>query len=260
MIPFLHIELSSRCNKSCWMCGRRKIEREYPNLAEWGDMPLQMVSDIAKQVPVGTVVHFHNNGEPTLYPYLGMALNMFHHCIRQFNTNAKRLLEVSDEIVGNLDVLTISVISKDPEGDEQFATVNRFLEKIGTGPPRLVYRLLGDVDNAERWEALPGIVVRRVIHSPDGSRDYKKPVTIPEVGICLELLTHLAIDRFGNISCCVRFDPEGELIIGNVKDMTLKQAWESDKRSEYLAKHILGRRDLCPGCDKCEFWGCPVGY
>lgn len=260
MMPFLHLELTSRCNKECFMCGRRKLEQEHPELCNWGDMPLSMVSDIAIQTPVGTVVQFHNNGEPTMYPHLGAALKMFNHCIRQFNTNGKRLMEVADEIIGNLDVLTISVIPQDPEGDEQFERTLRFIEKRGDRTPRLVYRLLGSVDHAERWEGLPGVVVRRVLHSPDGSRDYKKAVTIPEVGICLELLTHLAIDRFGNISLCVRFDPDGDLVLGNIKKMTLLEAWESEQRREYLAKHILGRRDLCPGCDRCDFWGVPVGY
>jgi hypothetical protein len=48
------------------------------------------------------VVQFHNNGEPTLYPYLEGALSLFWHCIRQFNTNGKLLVEKAYEIIGNL--------------------------------------------------------------------------------------------------------------------------------------------------------------
>lgn len=37
----INIELTSRCNKNCWMCGRRKVDREYPELAlNYGDMVL----------------------------------------------------------------------------------------------------------------------------------------------------------------------------------------------------------------------------
>ena len=26
----INIELTSRCDKSCWMCGRRKVEKGFP--------------------------------------------------------------------------------------------------------------------------------------------------------------------------------------------------------------------------------------
>ena len=33
MFKILNIELTSRCNKNCWMCGRRKVDRDYPEIA-----------------------------------------------------------------------------------------------------------------------------------------------------------------------------------------------------------------------------------
>jgi radical SAM protein with 4Fe4S-binding SPASM domain len=215
-----------------------------------------MVRKIAFQVKQGTVVQFHNNGEPLLYPYLEDALSLFTHCIRQFNTNGILLMEKSNEIIGNLEVLTISVIEGD---DAQYETVCRFLDRKGTKKPNMVYRLLGDVEKADRWEALQGIVARRVLHAAGGSYSYEKKVTIPEDGICRDLLTHLAIDRYGNISVCVRFDPNGRLGIGNINEMSLAEAWKSDKRKKYIQNHINQRRDLCPGCDQCDFYGVPIG-
>jgi len=257
-LSFLNIELTSRCNKSCWMCGRRKMEREYPELCTWGDMPKEMVYEISKQVPSGIVVQFHNNGDPLLYPHLGYALFLFHRNIRCFNTNAKLLNEKADEIIGNLETLTISVVQDDPEGEEQYETVRRFLEVKGSQSPSMVYRLLGRVDREERWKELPGQVAKRILHSPLGSFAYEKKTTIPEIGICLDLLTHLAIDRFGNISLCVRFDPKGDLRIGHVKD-GIESAWTSFKRKHYIQKHIEQKRHLLAGCDRCEYWGVPRG-
>ena len=241
------------------MCGRRKMEQELPDLCEWGDMAFPMVEEIARQIPPGTIIQMHNNGEPMLYPRLGEAMLAFSHCIRQFNTNAKLLIEKADEIIGNLEILTISVIEDDPEGDEQYEIVREFLRIKGDCSPKLVYRLLGKVDKEERWCKLPGKIAKRVLHSPDGSRDYRRSVTIPEVGICLDLLTHLAIDRYGNISLCVRFDPTGELRLDNIDKISLEEAWNGAKRQEYLAKHIGNGRSSCPGCDKCDFWGIPRG-
>ena len=258
-LSVIHLELTSRCQKACAFCGRRKMEREFPQLCDWGDISMDMVRQIPWQTMLGTVVQFHNNGEPLLYPSLGNALFLFRHCIRQFNTNAILLMEKYKEIIGNLDVLTISVIQDDKEGDAQYETVCEFLRRKGTAKPSMVYRLLGDVEKADRWEKLQGIVCRRVLHAAGGSYDYKKKVTIPEDGICRDLLTHLAIDRYGNISVCVRFDPDGRLRIGNINEMSLRDAWESDKRREYIQNHIEQRRDLCPGCDKCHFYGVPIG-
>ena len=53
----VNVELTSRCNKNCWMCGRRKIDREYPEIAlKYGDMDFELVKKIAKQLPAGIVV------------------------------------------------------------------------------------------------------------------------------------------------------------------------------------------------------------
>ena len=259
MMSVLNVELTSRCQKHCWMCGRRKMEREHPELCDWGDMHIQMVEMIAGETPPGTFVQLHNNGEPLLYPCLKDALSAFSHCIRQFNTNGKLLMEQADTIIGNMEVLTISVIQDDPEGDEQYETVKAFLGYKGHNRPSMVYRLLGNVDNHARWASLPGRIARRILHSPDGSRDYERPVTIPEGGVCLDLLGHMAINREGDISLCVRFDPEGYLKLGNIDQISLKDAWESAKRQYYIQKHIDQRRDLCPGCDRCHFWGVPRG-
>ena len=259
MFNFLHLELTSRCNKSCFMCGRRKMEREYPELCNWGDMSKEMVYEISKQVPSKIVVQFHNNGEPLLYPDLGWALSLYRNNIRCFNTNGKLLLEKADEIIGNLETLTISVVQDDLEGDYQYEIVREFLKKKGLRSPNTIYRLLGNIHNSERWEKLEGIVCRRILHAPKGSFSYQKTPTIPEIGICFDLLTHLAIDRFGDASICVRFDPEGELRIGNIEEITLQEAWTSEKRRYYIEKHIEQKRSELPGCNRCEYFGVPRG-
>lgn len=256
-LGFLNIELTSRCNKSCWMCGRRKMEREHPEKCNWGDMEFDTLRRIALQVPRGIVIQFHSNGEPLLYPWLAQALNMFPRNIRCLNTNGKLLVERADAIIGNLETITISVIENDPEGEEQYGQVAQFLKQKGAQKPFTVFRLLGSVEG-QRWESLPGIVARRILHKPEGSFGYSKKTTVPEIGICLDLLTHLAIDRYGNISMCVRFDPEGHLRLGNINHTSLLEAWYGEKRKEYIEYHIAGRRGELPGCDRCEFYGVPT--
>lgn len=260
-LAVVNIELTSRCNKvpGCWMCGRRKLERDHPELVDWGDMPYELVEKIAKQVPSGIVVQFHNNGEPLLYPRLADALELFQYDILCFNTNGKLLLEKAEEIIDRLDCLTLSVHEDDPDIDQQHEIMTRFWAMKGSRKPQVIYRLLGKVD-AEPWEQhhLKGIICRRVLHDPMGSFGYKKTPTIPEIGICLDLLTHMAIDRYGKVSICVRFDPERKGVIGDANTTTLEDIWNGEPRQEWLKLHIQGRRGEVPLCAACEFWGISV--
>ena len=257
----VNIELTSRCNKQCWMCGRRKIDREYPEIAmNYGDMDFNLLEKISYQILEGIVIQFHSNGEPTLYPRLGDALKLFPKNIRNFDTNAKLLVKKANDIIDNLETLTISVIENDPEGDEQYEIVKEFLKIKGDKKPNMIYRLLGDVDK-KRWEELPGIIATRVLHHPLGSYQYKKEPTIPEIGICLDLLNHLVIDRFGYVYPCVRFDPKREGMIGDINKSDLKDIWNSKKRIDLISKHIAGdRKSASPVCEKCKYWGVPTGW
>lgn len=256
----VNIELTSRCNKNCWMCGRRKIDREYPKIAmNYGDMDFSLVKKIAEQLPEGIVVQFHNNGEALLYPKFGKALKLFQKQIRCLDTNGKLIVEKAKEIIGSLDTLTISIFENDSDADEQYKLVKQFLKIKGNKKPNLVYRCLGNVDR-KRWEKLPGIVVTRILHNPLGSFQYQKKPTIPEIGICLEILSHMAIDRFGKVSICVRFDPKRLGVIGDANKKPLADIWNGAKRKEWIKYHLEGKRNKVLLCSHCEFWGVPTSY
>ncbi len=257
----VNVELTSRCNKSCHMCGRRKIDRDHPEIAmNYGDMDFNLIEKLSTAIPEKLVVQLHNNGEPLLYPQLGEALKLFgvwDH-IRCFNTNGKLLVEKANEIIDNTETITISVIENDPEADEQYEIVKEFLSIKKDKKPYVVYRCLGDVD-IEKWEKLPGLIVKRVLHNPMGSFNYKKEPTIPEIGICWDMLNHLAINRFGKVSICVRFDPKGLGVIGDINNHGLQYIWDNPVRKKWEQYHIEGRRDLIPLCSYCHFWGVPTG-
>ena len=255
----VNLELTSRCNKNCWMCGRRKIDMDYPEIKmNYGDMDFSLVESLSRMVPDGVLVQFHSNGEPLLYPRLGEALSLFHGKIRCLDTNGKLLLSKADEIIGNLDTITISVIENDEESDAQYDIVSKFVLLKGDKKPFMVYRLLGNVENRDRWGKLPGLIVTRTLHNPLGSFGYEKKVTIPEHGICLDLLGHLVIDRHGNVYPCIRFNPNRYNLLGNVKFLTLEQMWNGEIRSRLVREHVAGNRNCSELCSKCEFYGCPV--
>lgn len=269
----VHLELTSFCNKNCWMCGRRKIDKDFPDIKmNYGNMPLDLVYKIAKQLPDGMVVQFHNNGEPFMYPHLEDALMAFKGKIRCLDTNGKLLVKHADKVIHRLESLTISVIENDPEADKQYDNVVKFLELKGDNKPIMVYRLLGDpskyyvedkycydYSRTQRWLDLPGVIARRTLHSPMGSHTYKKTPTIPEIGMCVEILNHMAINRFGEVSPCVRFDPLRKGVIGNVNTETLDEIWNGHKRQSWVKLHTQGKRKDIDFCSKCQFWGVPTG-
>jgi len=238
------------------MCGRRERDKLY-GPQEYGDMNLGLVEEIAAQVPEGISVQLHNNGEPLLYPQFGTAVHYFRNHVTNIVTNGKLLVEKSAQIIEHLDTLSVSIFEGDTERDEQFEILKEFLKIKGAHKPFVTARLIGAVNN-KPYEELGLQVIRRTLHLPRGSVGYRREPTIPEVGYCWDLATRLAIDYKGDVSVCVRFDPERELVLGNLYDLdtTLDELWNCDKRKRMLEAHIRGERKNVPYCgDKCEYWG-----
>lgn len=255
----VNVELTSRCNKNCWMCGRRRIDREYPEISmNYGDMDFDLVKKIAQQLPPNIVVQLHNNGEPLLYPRFGEAASLFGRQIKCIDTNGKLLLEKADEVIGILDTIAISVIEKDSEADEQYEIIGKFLELKNNRMPFVLLRINGVVDTG-RYEKFGLVMAHRVLHSALGSFNYSRrnPV-VPEIGICLDFLHHLAINTNGEASICVRFDPKRLGVIGNTTKQSLSEIWNSKQRMAWLERHKQGRRDQVPLCSYCHFWGVPT--
>ncbi|MFH0875118.1 MAG: radical SAM/SPASM domain-containing protein [archaeon] len=254
----INIELTSRCNKNCWMCGRRKVEKEYPELTlKYGDMDFNLVQNIAKQLPPNIVVQLHNNGEALLYPRFGDAVKLFNRQITNVVTNGILLLEKANEIIDNIDTIAISIIENDPDADKQYEIIDRFLKLKGEKKPYTILRVNGDVD-IKRYQKFGLVMASRVLHSPMGSFNYRKQPTIPEIGICVDFLHHPAINSHGEASICVRFDPKRLGVLGDTKETALVDIWHSKKRLDWLALHKQGKRNQIPLCSYCHFWGFPT--
>jgi len=248
----LNIELTDRCNKECWMCPRQQ-KIDYPTLPEYGDMDYELVKNISKQVPSGVVVQFHDNGEPLLYPNLGEALQLFNAQIRCLDTNGKLLVEKADEIIDNLDTLTVSTFEGDPEAEEQAIILRGFLRKKGDRKPRVIIRCMGDV---ERYKGMACLIVPRP--SPAvGNPGYSRGSTVPEIGICLDALHHMVIKRDGKVKMCVQYDPLNNGVIGDATRSSLVDIWGGKRRMRYLGYHVEGTRSLMAPCSSCDYWGVP---
>jgi radical SAM protein with 4Fe4S-binding SPASM domain len=240
------------------MCGRRKIERDYPELAlQYDDIDFTLVKKIAEQLPPNVVVQLHNNGEALLYPRFGDAVRLFRAQTANIVTNGKLLIEKADEVIDNLDTMAISVIENDEDADEQYSIIKEFLNIKKDRKPFTILRLNGEVER-ERYERFGLTIATRILHSPMGSFNYKGSPTIPEIGICLDFLHHLAVNSKGDVSICVRFDPKGLGVIGNANDQSLVEIWNGPKRMKWLECHKKGGRGDVPLCSYCHYWGVPT--
>ena len=258
----VNIELTNRCNKNCWMCGRRKIEAENPGKIMFDkDIEMGLLERISAQLPPDIVVQFHNNGEPLMYEELPRALDLFKRQIRCFDTNGKLLVKRAADIIGRVDTVTVSTFERDEEWLEQFKILKEFIRLQGASSPRIIIRCLGEIEEERLalYRETGCLLVSRILHSPDGSFKYTKQTTIPEVGFCIEILNHMAINTNGEVSFCVRFDPERYGVIGDASKKDLASIWNSPKRRDYIQAHIEGRRGELNLCGKCHYWGVPRG-
>jgi len=260
----LNIELTNVCNKNCWMCGRRKIEKEKPEFYSTYSkhISFDLLEKIAKELKnQKLLIQFHWDGEPLLHPKLKEALLLFKNQIKCLDTNGKELYNKADQIIGILDTLTLSTFVNDSEWEEQYEILLKFLKLKGDDKPNVIIRQLGDIEEHRLtlYEKTGCLMAKRILHSPMGSFNYTQKTVIPEYGICLEMLSHPAIDVNGNMSICVRFDPEKLGVIGNINDSTITELWNSDKRKEWLQYHINGEREKHLLCKNCDFWGIPKG-
>lgn len=238
------------------MCGHQD---QAINPITYGDMDYGLLERIRQQVEPGIVISFHRDGEPTAYPRLREALELFRGFTTSIVTHGLNLERRAEEIIGNVTALTISVFRGDPDTESQRQSIRGFLAQKGDRPPQVQVKIVGDMleDGIEEYEALGVRVIRRLIHVPISNSKYAhRNPTVPEVGICLDALHRPTIDWEGNFYLCNRLDPQRHGLLGSVRTHSLDELWRGTRRLNMIAAHQQGRRDLAnPLCATCEFWG-----
>lgn len=258
----INIELTAACDKRtlCAFCGHQN-DKINPNRK--GEMPFALLCKIRDQLPKGMVVQLHRDGEPTHYSRLGAALLALSPFIVSIVTHGENLAEKAQEIIDRCTTVTVSVFKGDPDGGRQYVNIRDFLRVKGDRQPQLNIKIVGDMtDEMESLYGTLGVpIIRRLLHVPQGNHKYfRRSPTIPEHGICADMLHHPSIDWRGRLFICNRLDVRDEGLLGDLNTQSLDELWNGEKRREWLDAHKRGRRDLAaPLCHNCTFWGVPSG-
>lgn len=255
----VNIELTARCNARCSWCGHQNPTHN-PDIANAGDIDFDLLHHIAEQIPIGIVVQFHRDGEPTLYPRLGAALRMFEGCIRSIVTNGINLGERAEEIIGNCEAVCVSISPGLAHEPEQLRALNHFLRAQDGRLPRVILKLLGDVPADIEALARRGVsVIRRRLHAPQRNVAYRGGSPEGwEHGLCTDLLSHPSIDWRGDLFLCNRLDPTGVRRLGSLREKSLAELWNGPERAAVIRAHIEGRAESVPQCVGCEYRGLPA--
>ncbi len=232
------------------------------------------------------VIYLTMTGEPLLHPHIAEMVDYLKRknvCrdVRIISNGSKLTPQLNQDLINaGLDVLKVSVEALDTSGYKKLCGVDldydEFLRNIedyynrcqGTNST-IVAKILTitlEDENAldkfyEMYEPITHYQeVRNVeqiwpgfVYDSEIEGDHIE-IPVSEVGydgVCPAAFVELGINVDGSVGLCKK-DWAGQLCLGNVNDMSIRQIWESPKRREYHLQHLKGRAATNPFCNICR--------
>jgi len=284
----MNIELTNRCNLSCWFCPHQMLKEMKKKDIDW-NLFLKYIdqvgelNNVERISPVGL-------GEPFLYPYWENALRRIKIKLPEISlrltTNgtlvdddiAKRLFN----ILGNDDHILFSLNAGDREtyrnsmGADKFDSVvdniNRFLQirKSSERKPSVEVQIIvtdltaSSVNEFKaQWEGRldrrKDVVFIRELENWGGkiTTDRHTLKKITNRYPCVALWNTSVVDVDGNVyPCCEALSDreKSSLVLGNINETSLKELFVGKRFREIKEKHLRGKWDEFPECKKCDMW------
>ena len=259
------IEVSSKCNLRCDHCFR-----QYLDIKENDFMPFDLYKKVVDECSYYKLftLKVSMRGEPTLCPDI---VEMIDYAKRKgiretwINTHGGTLTEKMAKglIMAKLDLLTISFdgigemynsIRIPLKYEETLEKVKKFMavrEKLGAKKPLVKVQTLWSAikDNPEEYLEIMGNIVDKVSYNID--MDFKDTHFVPDPNyICYRLWQRIAVTSHGDILKCPS-DFQKEQVLGNVKDKSIKEIWDT-KQQRHREFHLAKKRVDDPVCKKCH--------
>lgn len=256
---FIEVELTNRCNLNCVMCPTQYMTRVKE------DMDILLVKKIADESKDKTKnCYLHQIGEPLLYPLLTSAIIMMHDAgiHTSLSTNAMLLTEDRSSMLleSKLDEISLCLDSIDKNNYESirrganFETVYNnirkfiFLKNKTNSTIRTIVQMIEMKENREECEEFKKVFTGRALIKPFSTFAGKinnLAAEPPRRYKCNKVNTHLTIQSNGNAVVCCR-DFNGISVMGNVKDQSICEIWNSDKYNEF--RKNFRESELCKDC------------
>lgn len=275
----IHVENTNHCNAACIMCPRDKLTRSL-GFMDW-DLFTKIIDEAATKWQVEEV-HLHGFGEPfldkTLFKKIRYAKDKG---IKQtyLVTTAFILKDhrIQDILEAGLDRFKVSFYGATRETYEKIhvplsfeesrrnvANFLRMRDEGGYERPSLIIQWLPMPENEGENEAFRSmwkplidsgkgdVMVEYELHNWIDGRDYNlmdgpKPERL-SCGIPFEDMQILFNGDV--VPCCYDFD--AKLVLGNVRDHTLEEAWNSPPFKHMRDVHRKGTFEEIPLCDECD--------
>ncbi|MCR5688321.1 MAG: radical SAM protein [Lachnospiraceae bacterium] len=275
------IELTNQCNVSCTFCPRQCVPMNIGFMDK--DLFIKIADEASQHLPVKMVVFFR--GESLLHPDF-MELMRYAKSKGlgplQFATNAYAMThEVADELVeSGVDFISFSLDTLDPVlyrqsrlmGDLEVSMEHvRYLSekcrerlRRGESAPTLQVSTIevedyvpGQGEFVEYWKKYVDDV--RVYYEHDDKGCFRNPEVqkmmmeaVPERKPCRKVFTDFLIYWNGDLALC-NYDWRGGIKSVNVRDMSVKECWDSDEYEKIRQMHQSGKfGDIM--CGDCGHW------
>ncbi len=96
---------------------------------------------------------------------------------------------------------------------------------------------------------------RKIFFEKNDSGEHKGAIYTQKGYKCNQLWQLLVVDSNGDILPCLQ-DYKHQYVLGNLKDMSIKEAWHSQKMNKLRGKHLNGlwhKENMCSKCVSCRY-------
>jgi len=276
------IEITDLCNLACPSCPQPQMTGEKGYMSD--ELFQKIVDECAGQPSFSSLV-ITGYGEPLLHSQLcsmsRYAKSKGIPIVRTY-TNARSLdREYTDELLvdSGFDEITLSLNGSTAEtytlikGSNDFervqGNIKYFLKRkreLRRSKPFANVHVLALADHVHDMEAFveewKPLLSRGDYLALKPSHSFAGQVADPVFGAfedsvdrspCGQLWNLLFVARGGEVSpCCV--DPFKRLAIGNVRDSSLDELWQSSALKQMRGYHEEGRYEALPLCSNCQTW------